>query len=137
MFYIIMKNILCMINIDGRSYEPCHITIQKTDIIDKFHFWKYNSQPLNLINDNICVGNDRFFYLNDDGKLELFYMQKKTFPAEKQNNYVIFIEWTELNWNGKYGNGLCVSIWRRAPLTTVIITWVILWDRWRLALEID
>ena len=28
------------------------------------------------MSDQSCDGNDRLFYLNDDGKLELFYIQK-------------------------------------------------------------
>ena len=27
-----------MITFDGSSHEPCHITITKTDIIDKYNF---------------------------------------------------------------------------------------------------
>ena len=33
-------------------------------------------------------------------------MQKTIFPVEKQNSSVCFVECTELNWNGKYANGL-------------------------------
>ena len=44
-----------------------------------------------------CVGNFRLFYLNNDGKLELFYIQKKILPVEKKS--ILFIECTGLNWN--------------------------------------
>ena len=64
---------------------------------------------MNLISDKICVGNGIFFYFNDDGKLEIFYMHK-ILPVEKRNTFVLFIEWTELNWNVKDANWLYVSI---------------------------
>ena len=61
-----------MMNFYWRSYDTCHITIPKTDIIYKFHFLNYNSQSLNLINDKNFVGNGRLFYVKGDGKLDLF-----------------------------------------------------------------
>ena len=51
------------------------------------------------MNDKGCVVNGRLFYFNNDGKLELFYMQKQIFLVLKINNSVLFIERTELNWN--------------------------------------
>ena len=61
------------------------------------------------MNEESCVVNYRSFYVNDDEKLELFYMQKK-YRLGKNNNSVMFIECNELNWNGKEANGLRVYI---------------------------
>ena len=69
--YRIIKLILCMIIFDGRLYDPCDISIPKTDIIDKEHFW-YNCQSLNLVSEKSCVVNVKFNYFNNNGKLKLF-----------------------------------------------------------------
>ena len=66
-----------MRTLDGRSYEPSHDILPKTDITDEVPFFKYNCQSLNLMNEKSYIGNGRFFYFNNDGKLEIFYMQKK------------------------------------------------------------
>ena len=47
------------------------------------------------------------FYFDDNGKLELFHIQKKIASG---NNSAIFIEWTEIICNREDANGLCVSI---------------------------
>ena len=66
---------------------------KKTDIIDKYHFLKYNNQFLNLDNNRSCVGNGRIFYLEDDGKLELLHIQKEIFTVEI---YVLGIKWMQM-----------------------------------------
>ena len=43
--------------------------------------------------DEIYVRNWRLFYFNDGGKLDIYYIQQKSGLKE----YVIFVEWTELN----------------------------------------
>ena len=63
---------------------------------------------MNSIGEKICVGNDRFSYFRYDVKLDIYY--KKIYPVIKKNASVLFIEYTELNWNVTYENGLCVSI---------------------------
>ena len=83
-----IKIIPVMITFDGILYEPCRITTPKTYIIDKVHF-KYNCLSLNFMNEKSCAGNFRLFYFNDDGKLELFYMQKHL-PVETRNTSVLF-----------------------------------------------
>ena len=50
------------------------------------------------MSEKTCVGNGRFFYFNDDDRLELF-IYKKTCPADKNKSCVILIECHELNWN--------------------------------------
>ena len=55
------------------------------------------------------MGNGGLFYFNDDGKMELSFIQKKCTLRIKQSS-VILIECTKLNWNGKYTNILCVPI---------------------------
>ena len=92
-----------MITFDFRSYESCHINRPKTDIIDKYQFLKYNFQSLDFMNKRSCVGNVRFFYSNDNEKLELFHIPKKL-PVKK--TYVHFIECTEIICNIKFENGL-------------------------------
>ena len=66
-----------MITFYSSFYYPCHITGPKTYIIDKNHFFKYNFLSMNFINNRSGVGNDRLYYFNDDGKLELFHIQNK------------------------------------------------------------
>ena len=61
------------------------------------------------MNKKSSVGNGRSFYFNDDEKLELFYMQRNI-SCGKRNTSVIFVECTELIWNIKDSNGLCLSI---------------------------
>ena len=59
--------------------------------------------------EKICLVNGRLFYFNGDGKLEIYYIQKNT-PCVFTNLYVLSIECTDLNWNEKDANGLCVYI---------------------------
>ena len=46
------------------------------------------------MDDKSSVENGRLFYLNDDGKLDLFYIQKKRFLYRKRNNSAILMECT-------------------------------------------
>ena len=75
--------VLDMVTVNGILYKPCHITINKTDIIDRYHFLKYNYKWFNLNNKRSCVGNGRLFYFNNDGKLQLLHIQKERFTVEK------------------------------------------------------
>ena len=54
------------------------------------------------------MGNVRSFFLNYEDKVHLYYIQKDIPYGIKKS--VLFIECTELNWNGKDANVLCVSI---------------------------
>ena len=54
------------------------------------------------MNEKSCVGNGRLFYFNDDGKLELFYMQKQL-SVEKilllfSSNVLINMEQKRYKW---------------------------------------
>ena len=71
---------------------------------------KYNCQSLDLTCYKSFVGNGRFFYLKDDGKLDLCYILKGRHPVIKNNSSVILIECTETNWKKSYVNGLCISV---------------------------
>ena len=70
------KLVLAMIAVNGILYDPCHITITKTYLIDKYHFLKYNDQLLNLNNKRSCIGNGRLFCFDGYGKLQLLHIQK-------------------------------------------------------------
>ena len=59
------------------------------------------------MNRRSCVGNYRFFYFNDDSKLDLSHIQKIYCLWKKTS--VLFIEYTEIIWNRKYDIRLCVS----------------------------
>ena len=59
------------------------------------------------MSDQSCDGNDRLFYLNDDGKLEILYMQTNNCLLK---TCIFLIECTKLNRNRKDANGLYVSI---------------------------
>ena len=95
-----------MIIFYGRTYLPCYITIPKRYDIYKLRFLIYDFPLLNSMSEKICVGNSRYLNFDDDGKPELYYIQK----TMDNKYYFLFIEFTELNWNGKYANVLCVSI---------------------------
>ena len=69
----------------------------------------YNGQSLVSSCDIVCVGNGRFFYFNEDGKLYLHVIAKRRYPVLKQSS-VIFIKFTEINWKISNVNGLCISI---------------------------
>ena len=58
----------------------------------------------------MCVGNGRFFYFRDDGKLDIYYMVKRRYPVIKNNSSDLFVEWNEMNWKTSNVNGLCTSI---------------------------
>ena len=60
------------------------------------------------MNKRSCVGNGRFFYFNDNGKLDLSHIQKN---IDCENKCVLFIEYTWIIWNRKYASVLCVSVW--------------------------
>ena len=48
-----------------------NITVQEDSPIEKLDSSLYNGQSLVWTCDVVCVGNDRFFYFNEDGKLDL------------------------------------------------------------------
>ena len=64
---------------------------------------------MNSVSDKICVVNDRLFYLDGDGTQELFCIPKKG-TVFVYKDYVLFVEFTVLNWNRRDANDLCVSI---------------------------
>ena len=60
--------------------------------------------------DKICVGNGRFFYFNDDCKLDIYYTLKRIHPVINNNSSVLFIECTEMNRKTSNVNDFCISI---------------------------
>ena len=69
----------------GGYILPFNITITKSYQIEIFNSSKYNFQWLNSNCEKICVGNGRF-YLNNDGKLDLYYIFKIKYPVIKKNH---------------------------------------------------
>ena len=57
---------------------PFNITIPKYSHIEIL----YSSK--NSTCDKICVGNGGFFYFNDDGKLDIYYIFKRRYPVIKK-----------------------------------------------------
>ena len=94
--------ILCMIIFDGRTYLIFHITIPKIDDIDKVNFFKYNCQSLNSIGEKIYSGNDRLFYLNNEGKLDIYYTYKGYYIVE--NNLLFSLNSMHQNCNFRLCN---------------------------------
>ena len=50
------------------------MTIPKNSQIENLDPLKYSCQSLDSICDQKCVGNGKFFYFNDDDKLDLCYI---------------------------------------------------------------
>ena len=82
-----------------------NITMHEDPPVDKLDSSIYNGQSLVSTCDVVCVGNDIFFYFNEDGKLDLHVLVKKRHPFLKKAS-VIFIECTEMNWKTSDVNGL-------------------------------
>ena len=61
-----------------------NITINKNSPIEKLGSSIYNSQSLVETCDIICVGNGRFFYFNEDGKLDIYVIVKIRYPGERR-----------------------------------------------------
>ena len=61
-----------------------NITIHEYSPIDKLDYSVYNGQSLVPTCDIVCVGNGRFFYFNEDGKLDLHVIVKRRYPVLKQ-----------------------------------------------------
>ena len=64
------------------SYEPYHIIRTIIEIIDNYPFLSYNNQTLNFKNKISCVGDKNFFYLNENGKLQILNIQKQILPVK-------------------------------------------------------
>ena len=58
----------------GRYRLQFNITIPKINHIENIDYLKYNDQSLNSIYEEICVGNGRLFYFDEDGKLDIYYI---------------------------------------------------------------
>ena len=69
------------------------ITIPKRYQIQKIDYLKYNYQYLNLTCKKICAEKSRFFYFNDDGKLEIYICLTEDTLLYKKSS-VLFIECT-------------------------------------------
>ena len=63
---------------------PINITIPKNSPIENLDSSIYNSQSLVETCDIICVGNGRFFYFNEDGKLDIYVIVKIRYPVIKK-----------------------------------------------------
>ena len=57
-----------------------------------------------------CFGDGKFFYSNNDGKLQLLNIKNQIFPVENEFTSVIFIECTGTIWNRRDASWFCVSI---------------------------
>ena len=55
----------------------------KNSLIENLDSSIYNSQSLVSTCDIICVVNGIFFYLNEDGKLDLYVIVKRRYPVLK------------------------------------------------------
>ena len=73
------------------------ITIPENSQIENLDYSKCDCQSLDLTCDTFFFGNDIFFYFNNDGKLDLYYILKRIYPVIKKNSSVIFIQCTEMN----------------------------------------
>ena len=62
--------------------------------IDKLGYPLYNGQSLVSTCDAVFFGNGRFFYFNEEGKLDLHVLVKNIYPVQKTNSSVLFIECT-------------------------------------------
>ena len=71
---------LFMIIFYGRTYFLFYITTPKRDDIERL-LYIYNFESLNSMGEKIFMVNGRFFYFNDDVKLEIYYIQQKTTPC--------------------------------------------------------
>ena len=63
---------------------PINITMHEDSPIEKLDSSIYNGQSLVSTCDAVCVGNDIFFYFNEDGKLDLHVLVKKRYLVQKQ-----------------------------------------------------
>ena len=73
---------------------PFNITILKYPQIENLDSLKDNGQSFDSACDKICVGNGRFFYFKNDGKLDLYYTIKRGYPIIKNYSSFFFIEFT-------------------------------------------
>ena len=69
---------------------------------------KNNFESFDSSYDKNCVGNGIFFYFNDDGNLDLYYIVKYIYPVININSSIIFVEYTGMNWIASRVNGLCI-----------------------------
>ena len=56
---------------------PINITMHEDSPIEKFDSSIYNGQLLVSTCDVVCVGNDIFFYIDEDDKLDIHVLVKK------------------------------------------------------------
>ena len=61
-----------------------NITMHEDSLIEKLDSSIYNGQSLVSTCDIVCVGNGRFFYFNEDGKLDLHVIVKRRYPVLKK-----------------------------------------------------
>ena len=71
-----------------------NITIPNKSQIENFNYSKYDCESLDSTCDEIFVENGRFFYFNNDSKLDIYYILKIRHSAIKNNSSVIFVECT-------------------------------------------
>ena len=62
---------------------PINITVHEDSPIEKLNSSIYNGQSLVSTSGVVCVGNGRFFYLNNDGKLDLHVLVGEKIPCSK------------------------------------------------------
>ena len=86
-----------------------NITIPKHSQIENLNHSRNDFGSVDSSCDLICVGNGRFFYFRDNGKLDLYHIVKIRYLVIKNNLSVIFIECAEMNWKTSNVDGLWIS----------------------------
>ena len=76
---------------------PINITMHENSHFLNLGSSIYNEQSLVSNYDIVCVGNGRFFYFNEGGKLDIYVIVKIRYPVLKNNSSVLFIECIEMN----------------------------------------
>ena len=87
---------------------PFNITVPKHSQIEKLDSSKYNCQSFYSNCDKICSGIIIFFYFNNDGKLDIYYIVKIRHPFILKKSSVLSIECTEMNWKTSNVYSLCI-----------------------------
>ena len=67
-----------------------NITIHEDSPIENLYSSIYNGQSLVSTYYIVCVGNGRFFYFNEDGKLDINFIVKIRYPVLKKTNHQFF-----------------------------------------------
>ena len=88
LFFIHKTIILYMKQFLAKFILQFNITIWKQSQIENLYSSKNNCQSFYSTCDNCFVGNGRFFYLNYDGKLDIYYIVKIIYPGIKKIHHL-------------------------------------------------